>query len=586
MIPMLLRVLGPEFARPVRRTVLLMTLAAIAEGLSYALLFPALVAALGDDPGDSMPWLVGFTGAVASFAVLRYLADLRGFHAGTALLAGMYHRLGDHLAALPIRWHQPSRVGEVSTLASSGVLQAMGVIAHLLAPLTSAVVTPMTIVLVVLAYQWQLGIVLLAAIPLLAVIQHRSGRSLRSGDGERLTRDHAATARVVEYVQAQPVLRTGGRSTERHEALDDALRELRDSSRRSVLAAMPGVVGPKVMVNLVFTALLGAGALLAVRGDASPVEIMALLVLASRCADPLLALSDLAGQLGAARTVLAKLDAVLADDPLPTPTRPKHPRGHVLALDGVTVLHSGRTVLDDVSLVVPEGSHVAIVGPSGAGKSSLLQLIPRFHDPDTGVVRIGGTDVREVDPVELFEHITIVSQRVYLFDASIEENVRLARPDASDAHLRAAVLAARLDEVVERLPHGMATAIGEGGGRLSGGERQRVAIARALLKDAPIVLLDEVTAALDPINEQAVQDGIDRLAVGRTVITVAHRMRTVLRADHVVFLDRGRIVEQGSHDELLRRSGRYAAFWETTLGGDPGTQAAEPALTPSRALGS
>jgi ATP-binding cassette subfamily B protein IrtB len=167
--------------------------------------------------------------------------------------------------------------------------------------------------------------------------------------------------------------------------------------------------------------------------------------------------------------------------------------------------------------------------------------------------------------------IAIVFQDVYLFDGTIEENVRLGRPDADDAQVRAAATAARLDDVIERLPGGWATNVGEGGALLSGGERQRVSIARALLKDAPIVLLDEVTSALDPVNEAAVHDGVERLMAGRTVVMVAHRMRTVQRADRVAFLEGGRIVEQGSHDELLRRSDHYAGFWEIPMTDGIGT---------------
>jgi ATP-binding cassette, subfamily B, bacterial IrtB/YbtQ len=174
-------------------------------------------------------------------------------------------------------------------------------------------------------------------------------------------------------------------------------------------------------------------------------------------------------------------------------------------------------------------------------------------------------DVRAINTEVLMAQIAIVFQDVYLFEGTIEENVRLGRPDADDAEVRAAATAARLDEVVERLPGGWATNVGEGGALLSGGERQRVSIARALLKNAPVVLLDEVTSALDPVNEAAVHEGIERLMAGRTVVMVAHRMRTVRRADRVVFLDGGRIVEEGSHDELLRRGGRYADFWSISL---------------------
>ncbi|CAL9557777.1 Iron import ATP-binding_permease protein IrtB [Nocardiopsis dassonvillei] len=561
MIRMLLRVLGHEYARPVRRTVVLMAAAAVAEGLSCALLVPVLRALFGEDPGGALPWLAAFGAAVAGYAVLRYLADLSGFRAGTTLLRGVYRRLGDHLARLPVGWYTQDRVGEVSGLAGRGVLQAMGVIAHLLAPFVTACATPLAIVAVMLAFDWRMGLAAAVAAPVVAAVQAGTGRALAAADAERADRDREATGRVIEYLRAQPVLRAGGRGTERFRALDEALRGIRRASHRSLVSALPGVVGLALTVQAVFTAVLALGAHLALGGDLGAAEVLALLVLAARCADPVLSLADIGGRIRAARAELARLDAVLRTGPLPEPREPVRPRGHGLEFDSVVFGHGGRPVVDGVSLSVPAGRRLAVVGPSGAGKSTLLHLVARFHDVDGGAVRLGGADVRSIATEVLMERIAVVFQDVHLFAGTIEENVRLGRPDADTAQVRAAAAAARLDEVVERLPDGWATEVGEGGALLSGGERQRVSIARALLKDAPVVLLDEVTSALDPVNEAAVHEGIERLLEGRTVVMVAHRLRTVRNADRIVFLDGGRIVEEGDHEELLRRGGRYADFW-------------------------
>ncbi|MGW7438747.1 ABC transporter ATP-binding protein [Streptomyces sp. NPDC054849] len=565
MIHMLLRVLGHEYARPVRRTVVLMTVTAVVEGLSYALLVPVLRALFGSTPEDAWPWLTAFGAAVAVYAALRYVGDRSGFHAGTTLLRGTYHRLGDHLARLPIGWYDASRLGEVSALAGRGVLQAMSVIAHLLAPFISACVTPLTIVAVMLVFNWQMGLAALAAVPIVAAIQVRTGRSMAAADRERHERDHEATGRVIEYLQAQPVLRAGGRTAERYRALDDSLREVQRASRRTALSALPGVVGLALAVQTMFTVVLALGACLALGGHIGAAEVLAILVLAARCADPLLSLADISGQIRGARYELARLDAVLRTEPLPEAPEPVQPLRHDLEFESVAFRHGERTVIDDLSVSLPQGQRLAVVGPSGSGKSTLLQLLARFYDVDAGAVRVGGVDVRAINSHVLMAQFAIVFQDVYLFDGTIEENVRLGRPDADEAEVRAAATAARLDEVIERLPGGWSTRVGEGGALLSGGERQRVSIARALLKNAPVVLLDEVTSALDPVNEAAVHEGIERLMAGRTVVMVAHRMRTVRRADRVVFLDGGRIVEEGTHDALLRRGGRYAAFWNLSL---------------------
>jgi ATP-binding cassette subfamily B protein len=562
MIRLLLRVLGHEYAPPIRRTVALMTTTAIVEGLSYALVVPVLRALFGTDPGDARPWLIAFGAAVVVYAVLRYCSDLSGFRAGTTLLRGMYYRLGDHLARLPMGWYDGGRVGKVSVLASRGVLQAMSVIAHLLSPFISAVVTPLTIVAVMLAFDWRLGLAALLAVPLVAAVQAWTGRSMASHDAERAERDQEAAGRVIEYLQAQPVLRAGGRTAERFRLLDDSLQAVQRASRRTTLSALPGVVGLALVVQATFTVLLALGTYLALGGKIGAAELLTILVLAARCADPLLSLSDIGGKLRGARAELTRLDALLRTEPLPEPSEPFQPAGHDLEFDSVTFRHGDRVVMDDLSLSVPSGQRLAVVGPSGAGKTTLLQLLARFYDVDAGAVRIGGVDVRSMSTEVLMSQIAIVFQNVYLFDGTIEENIRLGRPDATDAEVRAAAAAARLDEVIDRLPGGWAANVGEGGTLLSGGERQRVSIARALLKDAPVVLLDEVTSALDPLNEAAVHEALDHLTKGRTVVMVAHRLRTIQHTDHVIFLDTGRIVEQGRHDDLLHRGGRYAAFWE------------------------
>ncbi|MGI5488057.1 ABC transporter ATP-binding protein [Microtetraspora malaysiensis] len=403
------------------------------------------------------------------------------------------------------------------------------------------------------------------AAPVVAAIQVWTARATAAADVERHERDQEAGARVIEFLQAQPVLRAGGRTGERFQLLDDSLRNAQRASRRTVLATVPSAVGLTVTVQAIFTGLLVLGAYLALGGNISAAEILAILVLAARCADPLLSLSDMGGKLRGARSELARLETVLRTEPLPEAREPIQPAHHGLEFDAVAFRHGALTVFDEVSLTVPEGQRLAVVGPSGAGKSTLLQLLARFYDVDAGAVRVGGVDVRAISTEALMARIAIVFQDVYLFDGTIEENVRLGRPGAGVAEVRAAATAARLDEVIERLPGGWAAKVGEGGALLSGGERQRVSIARALLKNAPIVLLDEVTSALDPVNEAAVHEGIERLMAGRTVVMVAHRMRTVRRADRIVFLDGGRIVEEGSHDELLDHGGRYAGFWNISM---------------------
>ena len=260
---------------------------------------------------------------------------------------------------------------------------------------------------------------------------------------------------------------------------------------------------------------------------------------------------------------LDSVERVLSARPLAQAADPKKPSASDVVFDHVGFSYDQkRSVLDDVSLSCPEHSLTALVGPSGSGKTTLTRLVARFWDVDEGSVRIGGVDVRDMRPDDLLGMISLVFQDVYLFDGTIEDNVRFGSPHATDEQVRRAARIARLDEVASRLDDGWSSRVGEGGCRLSGGERQRVSIARALLKDAPIVLFDEATSALDAENEAAVVDAMHELARNRTVLVIAHRLSTIAAADQIAMLEDGRITQLGTHDQLLSQEGRYRSFWK------------------------
>lgn len=561
MIRALLTVVEAESARRLRTNLVGLAAEAILMGVGFALLVPLLRAALERETGEAWAWLGSMAAVLAAYAIVRYRTQIGGYRAGIGLARGLFTRLGDQIARLPLGWFDSQRVGSVGRLTSQGVIDVMSVPAHLLRPIVTAFLTPATVIVVMFFFDWRLALAMLITAPLIMLVYCWAGNLVQRSDHRTHAAAVEAAARIVEFAQAQAVLRAFGRSERGYRQLDDALREQREAGRAQLLTAAPGLAAFIFIVQAAFTILLLLGIDLALGGDIDAAELLAVWVLAARYVEPLVIAADLGGALRISRNSLSRMDDLLAIQPLPEPDQPVEPQGASLEFDDVSFAYDDRPVLERVSFSVPERTLTAIVGPSGAGKTTILRLIARFWDADSGSVRLGGADVRELTTDRLMSCISVVFQDVYLFDGTIEENIRLGRLDANDAEVREAAALAAVDEIAERLPNGLQTRVGEGGAALSGGERQRVSIARAILKDAPIVLLDEATAALDPLNERAVQQALRALSAERTLVVVAHRLQTVRAADQIIVLQDGRVAERGGHDELLELDGRYAAFW-------------------------
>ncbi len=562
MIAKLFRVLDPEGRRLLQWLLTWLVAAAVLQGVAFVLLVPLLEALLGPDPARAWPWVGALAAVFAGYAWCHWTGQMTGYRLGTGLSRTLHHGLGDAVARLPLGWFTAARTGQLAQLASTSVVDVMGAPAHLLRPVVSAVVTPAVVVGAIAFLDWRLALAAVVTVPLAALTWRLTTRLTGGADHAVDAAAVDAAGRVVEFAQHQPVLRAFRRTTDGYGLLDDALVAQRAAGRRLLLRVVPGFTTFVLVLQLGFTIVLLAGTYLALGGTVGTVELVALLVLAVRFVEPLVAAADVAGAIRMAANALDRIEDVIATPPLPEPSRPGGPGEPAVEFADVTFGYEpGRPVLSGVSLAVPPRTMTALVGPSGAGKTTIVRLVARFWDVDSGVVRVAGEDVRDLTTEQLMAQVSLVFQDVYLFDGTIAENVRLARPDATDDQLAEAARLARVDEILARLPDGWDTRVGEGGTSLSGGERQRVSIARAILKDAPIVLLDEATAALDPENEAAVQEALAALTANRTLLVVAHRLQTVAAADQIAVLDGGRIVELGRHEDLLARGGRYADFW-------------------------
>ncbi|GAA2638664.1 ABC transporter ATP-binding protein [Actinomadura fulvescens] len=559
MIRRLFAALGPEHDSALRRLLGLFAAAALLQGAAFVLLVPVLGEVLGNEPERAWPWVIALAVLWIGYAAVNYPAALAGYKTGTNLSRDLHHRIGDKVAQLPLAWFSADRVGGIGHLAAQRVVDIMSVPAHLLRPLVDTCVTPLVVVLAMFVFDWRLAVSMAVAAVAAAVTFRMAGRGMQAADRHADAVHADAAGRIVEFARAQPVLRAFGRTVEGHTALDDALTAQHTAGRRMLRAGMPGIVGLGFIAQASFIVLLALGTYLALDGSLGTAELIALLVLAARFVEPIMFIAELGGAVRVAQNAVDEINALLDTETLPESEVTRQPDGADIELDEVRFGYDGTAVLDGLSMRVPERRMTALVGPSGAGKTTVIKLIARFFDPDAGSVRVGGVDVRRLpDPTSL---ISAVFQDVYLFDGTILDNVRVGRPDATDEEVYAAARTARVDDIADRLPGGWDAPVGEGGSRLSGGERQRISIARALLKDTPIVLFDEATAALDAENEHALQQAMAALSRDRTVLVIAHRLHTLREADHIVVLDGGRAVEEGVHDELLARDGRYAHYW-------------------------
>ncbi|MEM9973308.1 MAG: ABC transporter ATP-binding protein [Pseudomonadota bacterium] len=561
MIGSLLAVGGPDVEGPLRRNLWGLIGEAVLMGVGFALMVPLLRTLFEGDLGRAWFWLAVMAGLLAIYTVLRYRTQLVGYKAAIALADNLFSRLGQHIAKLPLGWFVGERVGLIGRLTSQGVIDVIGIPAHLLRALVTGLVTPITVIVLMFIFDWRLALAALITLPVAAALYRWTGVLTERSDHRVNESAAEAAGRIVEFAQAQPILRAFGEAERRLSHLDVALSQQHAATRHQMLSVAQGLMSLVVLMQIAFTILLVFGVNLALGGEIEAAELVALLVLVARYVEPVIGAAELEGSLRIARNSIGRMDALLKTAPLPEPAAPRMPKGTEISFEDVRFSYGAETVLDGVSFTAPARAMTAIVGPSGSGKTTLLRLIARFWDVCDGVVRIGGVDVREIATEELIAQISVVFQDVYLFDGTIAENIRLGRPKATDAEVTEAACLARVDEIADRLPGGLDARVGEGGSILSGGERQRVSIARAILKDAPIVLLDEATSALDPVNDLAVQAALRALTRDKTLVVVAHRLQTVRGADQIVVLDKRRVAEVGNHETLLSASGRYAEFW-------------------------
>lgn len=490
--------------------------------------------------------------------------------------------LADRLARAPLGHLIQVGSGALTKVMQDDVKSLHAFVADTTPMIGRSVASPLVTLILLLAIDWRLALLALtllgvgAAAVCLAMRDHTELQRRYDGERERITNT------VIEFVQAMPVVRTfddGASSFGRYQKALDGFRDVlakwlevsRTSAKTSIL-----ILGP--LPTLLAVSI--AGALLHAGGSLDFPRWAAILLLGAGMAESLMPLMWLNHFIRKANASALRIQDVQAAPILPVSQGRRLPRDASVAFEQVRFAYEGRAdnALENVSFQVPSGTVTALVGPSGAGKSTVAKLIPRFWDVRGGSVRVGDADVRDIRPEDLMRHVAFVFQDTFLFHDSIAANIRMGKPEATDAEVEQAARAAQAHDFIAALPQGYATRAGDRGTRLSGGQRQRITIARAILQDCPMVVLDEATAFADPENEAALISALANLMRGRTVIIIAHRLSTIRDADQIVVLDRGRVAEQGVHDELIAAGGVYARLWRNyeqaqgwTLGRDTAT---------------
>ncbi len=499
------------------------------------------------------------------FAVLSFVTHLQQYRATYGLVYGEVKatrlRLAERLRKLPLGYFGKRDLADLTETLMGDVNRMEHVWSHVLGYLYGAYISTAVIAVCLLVYDWRLAIACLWGVPVAFALLFGS-RRFASRAAERTK---AAGIRVSDGIQEALENVREIRATNQEERYLAGLNRKIDEHERIMIR---GELGTGVFVNaasvimrlgVATTILVGAQSILSGRIDF--MLLFLFLMVITRVYAPFDQSLALIAEMFVSQVSADRMNEIY-ETPIAEGSETFAPKGHDIVFDHVSFAYDQKDVLRDVSFTAKEGEVTALVGPSGSGKSTCARLAARLWDVTKGSIRVGGVDIATVDPEVLLRDYSMVFQDVVLFDDTVMENIRLGRRGASDEEVRAAARAANCEEFVRRLPKGYDTPIGENGARLSGGERQRISIARALLKDAPIVLLDEATASLDVENETKVQEALSRLLAGKTVLVIAHRMRTVEAADKIVVLDDGRVAEQGSPSELMAKRGLFRRMVE------------------------
>lgn len=515
-------------------------------------------------------WLWSYIalGAFFAFGVLTFASLMLSHIAAFNILYEIRMQLVQKMVRLPLGFFSRRASGELKKIMSDDVERIELFIAHHIPDIVTALLFPLILVSYMFAVDWRLAIVVLAVLAMAFYVMGRmyTGKKIREVSKRYVETLGRMNASIVEYIRGIQVVKTFTESTNAYRKLNDDIKEYRKFANEVNVQYQPTYVGFLTILSSALLFIIPVAVWLFV-GSASyatfvPVLLM-FLFFGVAVFFPVLKLLWIGSFLNQNNMGVQKIDDILYMDEIEEPDIPRHPKDASVEFRNVSFAYDTTPILKAISFISHPGTITALVGPSGAGKSTVAMLAARFWDVQSGEILIGGVPVKEIPTSVLMDNVAFVFQDNMLFFDTIEENIRMGNKTATFEEVARAACAAQCHEFIESLPNGYQTLVGEGGIYLSGGEAQRIALARAILKDSPIILLDEATAFADPENEGKILAAFSHLIKGKTVLVIAHRLSTITNADRILYVDKGVIAEQGTHEQLLALKGEYARMWET-----------------------
>lgn len=537
-------------------------LSGLFSALQFAALFVVIGALVSNNRDGQFIWIsLGIMGvSLIGRIITTYFSTMKQTETGYCMVAEKRIHIGDRLRYIPMGYFNKNSIGDITAVVTTTLGDVENSAARVLVSVLGGFFNSVALVIVLLIFDWRIGLVAVAGVLLyLAVAELALRKSAAQSSVRQHTQESLVTS-VLEYIQGMGIVKAFGLERDSAQSIRNAIQSSCRNNLKLTKASIPYDAIKQVVVR-VFSILLLLASIWLWLGDSLPLVYGLILVIAS-----FMVFNDLenAGNMASLLQMLAaSMDTANAIDDTPIMDEKGAditPKTSEIVFDKVDFSYADRKILDQVSFTIPEKTTTAIVGPSGAGKTTMCNLIARFWDVDSGKITIGGMDVQDFKLDSLMKSISMVFQSVYLFADTIENNIKFGCQDATHEQVVEVAKKACCHDFISALPDGYDTMIGEGGGTLSGGEKQRISIARAMLKNAPIIILDEATSSVDPENEDELQHAIEALTHDKTIIMIAHRLKTVRNADQILVLNNAHIVQRGTHAELIQQSGLYADF--------------------------